>query len=40
MKSKNPLKAQKVLDSYRQELLRLDFTREEADETIDSLLKS
>jgi DNA-binding SARP family transcriptional activator len=40
MKSKNPLKAQKVLDSYRQELLRLDFTREEADETIDSLLES
>ncbi|NNK15113.1 MAG: hypothetical protein HKP52_12815, partial [Desulfofustis sp.] len=40
IKRKNPLKAQKVLDSYRQELLRLGYTREEADEMIDSLLQA
>jgi hypothetical protein len=40
LKKKNPVKAQKVLDSYRQELLRLGYSREEADELVNSLLQS
>jgi DNA-binding SARP family transcriptional activator len=40
LKRKNPLKAQKVLDSYRQELLRLGYSEEEADEMVSSLLQS
>ena len=40
MEKKNPLKAQKVLDDYRQELLRLGYDEHEAEDVIDSLLKS
>lgn len=39
MENKNPLKARKVLDNYRQELLRLGYSEEEADVMRDSLLK-
>ena len=39
MEKKNLLKAQQVLDSYRQELLRLGYDENEADEMRDSLLK-
>ncbi len=40
IKRKNPLKAQTLLDNYCQELLRLGYSKEEAEEMRDSLVSS
>ncbi|MGI9538145.1 MAG: hypothetical protein ACR2PB_13835 [Desulfocapsaceae bacterium] len=40
LEKKNPIKAQKLLDKYRQELLRLGYNEEEAEQMKESLLLS
>ena len=40
IKKHNPLKARDLLNQYRQELLRLDYTDEEADEIVSSITEN